>query len=70
MNFTNNFNNILDDIKYDQAIFTKSRIYRKMSNLVNTYDVYVLTTLNDKFVWSKTESYNDIDAIKIKIHQC
>jgi hypothetical protein len=57
MNLTNN---ILDDIKYDQAIFTKSRIYRKMSNLMNSYDVYVLTPLNDKFVWSKTESYNDI----------
>jgi hypothetical protein len=60
MNLTNNFNNSLDDIKYDKAIFTKNHIYRKISNLLNTYDVYVLTTLDDNFVWEKTESYNDI----------
>lgn len=60
MNLTNNFNNVLDKIPFNHAIFTKSRIYQKMNNLLNTYDIYVLTSHNDKFVWEKTENYNDI----------
>lgn len=51
-------NQFLDDISYDQAIFTNSLIYRKMKNLNNGYDVYVLTRLDNRFVWSKTNDYN------------
>jgi len=38
----------------DQAIFTDNHIYRKMKNLNNTHDIYVLTLLNNQFVWNKT----------------
>jgi hypothetical protein len=48
----------LDNITYDQAIFTDSLIYRKMKNLNNGYDIYVLTRLDDRFVWEKTNDYN------------
>ena len=43
----------LDDITYDQALFTKNDIYRKMKNLMNKDDIYRLMSLNDIFVWSK-----------------
>tara|TARA_Y100001958_G_C21239959_1_gene567348 strand:+ start:672 stop:1520 length:849 start_codon:yes stop_codon:yes gene_type:complete len=51
-------NKFLDNISYDQAIFTNSLIYRKMKNLNNGYDIYVLTRLDDRFVWDKTNDYN------------
>jgi hypothetical protein len=60
MNLTTGFNNILDEITYDQAIFTKSRIYRKTNNLNNSYDIYVLARLDNRFVWEKTDTYSDI----------
>jgi len=50
-------NNILDDIPYDQAIFTNSVIYRKMKNLKDNYDIYALIRLDNRFVWSKTTDY-------------
>jgi len=54
--------NILDDIPYDQAIFTKHLIYRKMKNLKDGYDIHVLTRLDNRFVWDKTNNYeNNID---------
>ena len=48
----------LDNITYDQAIFTNSLIYRKIKNLNNGYDIYMLTRLDDRFVWEKTNDYN------------
>ena len=51
----------LDETTYDQALFTKTDIYRKMKNLMNTYDVYRLVTLDDIFVWSKVYHNNDND---------
>ena len=48
----------LDNITYDQAIFTNSLIYRKIKNLNNGYDIYMLTRLDDRFVWEKTNNYN------------
>ena len=52
----------LNNISDDQAIFTGNFIYRKMKNLNNTYDIYVLTRLDNRFVWSKTNDYlNDIN---------
>lgn len=48
----------LDNISDDQAIFTNSLIYRKIKNLNNGYDIYVLTRLNNQFVWSKTNDYH------------
>lgn len=65
-------NNILDDISDDQAIFTNTLIYRKIKNLTNDYDIYVLTRLNNQFVWSKTkdrpgdntlENFNDLRCV-------
>tara|TARA_B100001115_G_C15797290_1_gene393828 strand:- start:230 stop:1000 length:771 start_codon:yes stop_codon:yes gene_type:complete len=58
MNLNNKFN--LDDISNDQAIFTKKYVYRKMNNLNNGYDIYVLQFLNNRFVWDKTNNYLDI----------
>lgn len=48
----------LDNISDDQAIFTNNLIYRKMKNLNNDYDIYVLTRLDDRFVWEKTNDYH------------
>ena len=47
----------------DQAIFTNNFIYRKMKNLNNTHDIYVLTLLNNQFVWNKTNDCFHIDDI-------
>ena len=47
MNLTNN---ILDDIPYDQAIFTKHLIYRKMKNLKDGYDIVKLDIRDNKSV--------------------
>lgn len=47
----------------DQAIFTDNSIYRKMKNLNNTYDIYVLTLLNNQFVWNKTNDCFHVDDI-------
>ena len=55
MNLNNKF---LDNISDDQAIFTNSLIYRKIKNLNNGYDVYMLTRLDDRFVWDKTNDYH------------
>ena len=55
MNLNDKF---LDDISYDQAIFTNTSIYRKMKNLKDNYDIYVLTRLDNRFVWSKTNNYH------------
>lgn len=59
MNLTTS-NNMLDEISYDDAIFSKNHIYRKMNNLNNTYDIYVLTRLDQRFVWEKTDNYNEV----------
>lgn len=48
----------LDDINYDEAIFTNTLIYRKIKNLNNGYDIYALTRLDDRFVWDKTNDYH------------
>lgn len=48
----------------DQAIFTDNYIYRKMKNLNNTYDIYVLTLLNNQFVWNKTNDCFHVDDIQ------
>lgn len=56
----------LDNITYDQAIFTNSLIYRKIKNLDNGYDVYMLTRLDDHFVWEKTNDYNMNHNINIE----
>ena len=47
----------------DQAIFTDNHIYRKMKNLNNTHDIYVLTLLNNQFVWNKTNDCFYVDDI-------
>ena len=53
-----NLNKFLDDINYDEAIFTNTLIYRKIKNLNNGYDIYALVRLDDRFVWDKTNNYH------------
>lgn len=43
----------------DIAIFTTNFIYRKIKNLNNNYDIYILTRLNNRIVWDKTNDYLD-----------
>ena len=57
----------LNNISSDQAIFTENFIYRKIDNLNNKNDVYVLTRLNNKFVWDKTDDHLDMNNSKITL---
>lgn len=49
--------NKLDEISYDQAIFS-DKIYRKINNLDNTYSVYSLDFKNNGFIWEKIYNYS------------
>ena len=53
----------IENYSDDQAIFTDNFIYRKMKNLNNTFDIYVLTFLNNQFVWDKTNDCFYVDDI-------
>jgi len=57
----------LDDTTYDQALFNKNDIFRKMKNLMNTYDIYRLVSLDDIFVWSKVYNNDDNDITGIVV---
>lgn len=47
-----------NDLSIDQFIVTDRDIYRKISNR-ESYDLYMLTQINDKFVWDRI--YDSID---------
>lgn len=55
MRLNHNFNS-LDEISFDQAIFS-DKLYRKMRNLDNTYSVYELNFKNNHFVWEKIYNF-------------
>jgi len=48
--------NTLDEITFDQAIFS-NKLYRKISNLDNTYSVYSLNFKNNCFIWEKIPNF-------------
>ena len=48
--------NALDEISFDQAIFS-NKLYRKISNLDNTYSVYELNFKNNCFIWEKIPNF-------------
>ena len=49
----NIYNGNLDEISIGQVIITDRDIYRKLSNINGTYDLYLLEQLDTHFVWSK-----------------
>lgn len=51
-----NLIDILDEITFDQAIFS-NKLYRKISNLDNTYSVYSLNFKNNCFIWEKIPNF-------------
>ena len=55
MKSNQNFN-ALDEISYDQAIFS-DKLYRKICNLDDTYSVYELILKNNGFIWEKIQNF-------------
>tara|TARA_B100002019_G_C21245829_1_gene588196 strand:- start:766 stop:1707 length:942 start_codon:yes stop_codon:yes gene_type:complete len=51
-----NLTDMLDEISFDQAIFS-NKLYRKISNLDNTYSVYELNFKNNCFIWEKIPNF-------------
>ena len=49
----NTYNGNLDEISTEQVILTDKDIYRKLSNINGSYDLYMLCQLDTHFVWSK-----------------
>jgi len=49
----NIYNGNLDEISTEQVILTDRDIYRKLSNINGSYDLYILYQLDTHFVWSK-----------------
>jgi hypothetical protein len=49
----NIYNGNLDEISTEQVILTGRNIYRKLSNINESYDLYMLAHLDTHFVWSK-----------------
>ena len=56
MKSNKNLIDMLDEISFDQAIFS-NKLYRKISNLDNTYSVYELNFKNNHFVWEKIYNF-------------
>ena len=49
----NIYNGNLDEISTEQVILTDKNIYRKLSSINESYDIYMLSHLDTHFVWSK-----------------
>jgi len=49
----NTYNGNLDEISTEQVILTDTNIYRKLSSINGSYDLYMLSHLDTHFVWSK-----------------
>ena len=56
MNLKHILNNNLDEISFDQAIFS-DKLYRKVCNLDNSYSIFELNSKNDGFMWEKIENF-------------
>ena len=61
MNLKNILTNKLDEISYDQAIFS-NKIYRKICNTDNTYSVFSLEFKNNNFLWEKVNNFQLSEA--------
>lgn len=61
MNLKNILTNKLDEISYDQAIFS-NKIYRKISNADDTYSVFCLEFKNNHFIWEKINNFQLSEA--------
>ena len=55
MKLYNSFNT-LDEITFDQAIFS-NKLYRKIHNLDDTYSIYELNLRNNHFIWEKISNF-------------
>jgi hypothetical protein len=61
----NIYNGNLHEISTEQVILTDRDIYRKLSNINGTYDLYVLEQLNTNFVWSKVYDNINLNGCEI-----
>ena len=61
----NTYNGNLDEISTGQVILTDRDIYRKLSSINGTYDLYILAHLNNHFVWSKIQDFPNLTGSEI-----
>ena len=61
----NIYNGNLEEISTEQVILTDRDIYRKISSINGTYDLYVLAHLNNHFVWSKIQDFPNMTGSEI-----
>ena len=66
MNSENVYNGNLDEISTEQVIVTDRDIYRKVGNINESYDLYMLSKLNNKFVWEKMYDNKDLNGSQIE----
>jgi hypothetical protein len=62
----NIYNGNLDEISTEQVIVTDRDIYRKLGNINGSYDLYMLSKLNNKFVWEKMYENKDLNGSQIE----
>jgi len=62
----NIYNGNLDEISTEQVIVTDRDIYRKVGNINESYDLYMLSKLNNKFVWEKMYDNKDLNGSQIE----
>jgi hypothetical protein len=55
----------MNEISTEQVVLTDKDIYRKLSNINETYDFYVLEQLNTNFVWSKVYDNINLNGCEI-----
>jgi len=61
----NTYNGNLHEISTEQVILTDRDIYRKLSSINGTYDLYILAHLNNHFVWSKIQDFPNLTGSEI-----
>jgi len=61
----NTYNGNLHEISTEQVILTDRDIYRKLSSINGSYDLYILAHLNNHFVWSKIQDFPNLTGSEI-----
>jgi len=61
----NIYNGNLDEISTEQVILTDRDIYRKLSSINGSYDLYLLEQLDTHFVWSKIYDVPNLNGSEI-----
>ena len=61
----NTYNGNLNEISTEQVILTDRNIYRKLSNINGSYDLYMLAHLDTHFVWSKNYDSPNLNGSEI-----